>query len=193
MCVYAHMCMRTLNVRVSTIVSVVCRYVLRQYVGSSLDHYRCISAYVPSTQQLRVCDTVQYFPHTIPFPITTDMDSLKQAAEDILSLLAKPKRDYLLRTTLMIFNMQSNRLLPFYTEPQLLLNASFNITHLFMCLNSLLLLCLHPQYIFLHLNMLQHRGCKKFITLSVNFRGWHQFVYNKVDHNTLKTLQLIIF
>lgn len=47
------------------------------YVGPSLDHYRCISAYVPSTQQLRVCDTVQYFPHTILFPITTDMDSLK--------------------------------------------------------------------------------------------------------------------
>ena len=33
------------------------------YVGPSLDHYRLISAYVPSTQQLRVCDTVQYFPH----------------------------------------------------------------------------------------------------------------------------------
>ena len=56
------------------------------YVGPSLDHYRCIFPYVPSTQQLRLCDTVQYFPHIIPFLLTNDIDNLKQAAADILSL-----------------------------------------------------------------------------------------------------------
>ena len=39
-----------------------------------------------------MCETVQYLPHNIPFPINNDIDNLKQAAADILFLLAKPNK-----------------------------------------------------------------------------------------------------
>ena len=61
------------------------------YTGPALDHYRCITAYLPSTSQERISDTAEFFPHTIPLPTTTDAHYLKQAADDILAVLNKPK------------------------------------------------------------------------------------------------------
>ena len=60
------------------------------YVGPSLSHYRCVQCYFPRTRDVRDCDTVEYFPHTIPFPRVTVNDHLKQAATDIISILSNP-------------------------------------------------------------------------------------------------------
>jgi hypothetical protein len=43
------------------------------YVGPSLDHYRCHKCYIPSTSQSWNVLTVDWFPHTVPFPkVDTD-------------------------------------------------------------------------------------------------------------------------
>ena len=38
------------------------------YVGPSMHHYRCVQSYFPRTREVRDCDTVGFFPHSIPFP-----------------------------------------------------------------------------------------------------------------------------
>ena len=60
------------------------------YVGPAMDHYRCVTCYFPKTRTTRVCETVTFFPHEIPFPEVTLSDHLKQAADDIVALLEKP-------------------------------------------------------------------------------------------------------
>ena len=60
------------------------------YVGPSLSHYRCVQCYFPRTREVRDCDTVEFFPHDIPFPRVTLEDHLKQAATDILAILSNP-------------------------------------------------------------------------------------------------------
>ena len=61
------------------------------YIGPALEHYRCINAYIPKTHAERICDTVEFFPHNIPLPTTSDAHYLKAAAEDILAILNNPK------------------------------------------------------------------------------------------------------
>ena len=60
------------------------------YIGPSMEHYRCVKIYVPETGKVRDADTVQFFPHSIQFPSTTTEDYLKQASNDILSILKNP-------------------------------------------------------------------------------------------------------
>ena len=60
------------------------------YVGPALKHYRCVTCYFPKTRSTRVCETVTFFPHKIPFPQVSLRDHLKQAAQDIVTLLASP-------------------------------------------------------------------------------------------------------
>ena len=60
------------------------------YVGPSLQHYRCVSCYFPRTKTLRNCDTVTFSPKAIPFPEIKLEDFLRQAAEDIISILTLP-------------------------------------------------------------------------------------------------------
>ena len=60
------------------------------YVGPSLHHYRCVQCYFPRTREVRNCDTVEFFPHDIPFPRVTVNDHLQQAATDIISILSNP-------------------------------------------------------------------------------------------------------
>jgi hypothetical protein len=57
------------------------------YVGPSLDHYRCHKCYIPSTSRCWDVLTVDWFPHTVPFPTVTNDDYLRQTADDMLSLL----------------------------------------------------------------------------------------------------------
>ena len=38
------------------------------YVGPALNHYRCVTCYFPRTRATRVCETVTFLPHDIPFP-----------------------------------------------------------------------------------------------------------------------------
>ena len=60
------------------------------YVGPATEHYRCVRVYVPSTFRERISDTVEFLPHKTPFPTTSDADTLVQATDDILSILARP-------------------------------------------------------------------------------------------------------
>ena len=60
------------------------------YIGPSLNHYRCVKCYFPRTRSTRDCDTVDFFPTTVPFPQVTVTDFLKQAASDISTILTQP-------------------------------------------------------------------------------------------------------
>ena len=60
------------------------------YTGPSLEHYRCIKCYVPSTRKQRVTDTAAFIPTVIPIPELRTKDMLKQAALDIVHLLNNP-------------------------------------------------------------------------------------------------------
>jgi hypothetical protein len=57
------------------------------YVGPSMEHYRCVKCYLPSSGRERDIDTLELFPKQIPFPQVTTNDYLQQAAADIISIL----------------------------------------------------------------------------------------------------------
>ena len=59
-------------------------------IGSSLEHYRCIKSYIPATKSEINCDTLAFFPHDIPIPKVSTEDYLKQATQDIITLLTHP-------------------------------------------------------------------------------------------------------
>jgi hypothetical protein len=59
------------------------------YVGPSMEHYRCVKYYIPTTARERDVDTLQFFPKKIPFPSISTEDDLKQDASDILAILQK--------------------------------------------------------------------------------------------------------
>ena len=59
-------------------------------VGPSLQHYRCINCYFPKTRSQRDCDTVTFFPTVIPYPKINLDDYLRQATDDIISILTNP-------------------------------------------------------------------------------------------------------
>ena len=61
------------------------------YVGPALEHYRCIQCLMSKLHRLRISDTVQFFPHTIPFPKLTLNDWLHNALNNIVSTLASPQ------------------------------------------------------------------------------------------------------
>ena len=61
------------------------------YVGPALDHYRCVTCHFPRTRTTRICETVTFIPHDVPIPKVSLTDHLKQAAEDIVSILAQPQ------------------------------------------------------------------------------------------------------
>ena len=55
-----------------------------------MDHYHCVLCYFPRTRTSRVCNTVPFLPHKIPFPEVSLKDHLHQAAEDLVTILTKP-------------------------------------------------------------------------------------------------------
>ena len=60
------------------------------YVGPSMKHYRCVQCYFPRTKTTRDCDTVTFFPKNVLFPEIKLEDFLRQAAEDIVTILTLP-------------------------------------------------------------------------------------------------------
>lgn len=57
------------------------------YIGPSLEHYRCVKCFVPKTNSVIDCDTVEFFPHKLKFPEITHEAFLRQAISDIVYLL----------------------------------------------------------------------------------------------------------
>jgi hypothetical protein len=57
------------------------------YVGPSEEHYRCHKCYIPSSSGVRDALTVDWFPHTVPFPKVSTDDYLRQTANDMLTII----------------------------------------------------------------------------------------------------------
>ena len=55
-----------------------------------MNHCRCVKCYFPRTRSVRDCDTVAFFPTTVPFPEIKLDDFLRQAASDIITILTQP-------------------------------------------------------------------------------------------------------
>ena len=64
------------------------------YIGPALDHYRCVTVFVPKTRSTRISDTVMFIPTTIPVPSTTIEDHLRQASSDIVTILSNPPKSH---------------------------------------------------------------------------------------------------
>ena len=62
------------------------------YVGPEIDHYRCLTCYIPKTHRERVSDTVQIIPKNIPITQASFEDHLRRSADDLIHLL-KHKHD----------------------------------------------------------------------------------------------------
>ena len=59
-------------------------------MGPALNHYRCVTCYFPRTRTTRICETVTFIPHDVLIPEVNLTDHLKQASNDIVSILAQP-------------------------------------------------------------------------------------------------------
>ena len=60
------------------------------YVGPAMNHHCCVICYFLRRRSQRVVDTVEFFPHSIPFPEVKLQDFIKQAATDLVTLLKHP-------------------------------------------------------------------------------------------------------
>jgi hypothetical protein len=58
------------------------------YVGPSPEHYRCHKCYIPSTFGIRDALTVDWFPHSVPFPKVGTDEYLRQTSFSALMTLA---------------------------------------------------------------------------------------------------------
>ena len=54
-----------------------------------MEHYRCVTSYFPRTRTTRICETVTFLPHKLPFPKVNLQDHLTQASEDIITILTQ--------------------------------------------------------------------------------------------------------
>ncbi len=65
--------------------------VIAFYVRPAMKHYRCFTAYLPSTKSERVANIVAFLPHRhISVPNTTPAEGIRQALQDISTLLKSP-------------------------------------------------------------------------------------------------------
>jgi hypothetical protein len=61
------------------------------YIGPSMEHYRCVKCLDPQTNRTKDIDTIEFFPHSrIKIPKINTEDYLKQATDDIISILHNP-------------------------------------------------------------------------------------------------------
>ena len=57
------------------------------YVSPAMEHYRCMTCYIPTTRKERIADTIQFFPSKLNFPTLTLNDQLMFALEKITTIL----------------------------------------------------------------------------------------------------------
>ena len=58
------------------------------YIGPAMDHYRCITCYIPSTFKTKFTDTATLIPHNIPISISIH---LRKISSDLIYILNKKK------------------------------------------------------------------------------------------------------
>jgi hypothetical protein len=59
------------------------------YTGPAIDHYRCLTCYVPKTHKSRITDTAAIVPSHIPIPQASLNDHIRKTADDLVHLLHK--------------------------------------------------------------------------------------------------------
>jgi hypothetical protein len=63
------------------------------YVGPALNHYRCFTVWAKETRQLRIVNSLQWFPQKLAIPIASKTDLLRAALEDVHHILVSPDID----------------------------------------------------------------------------------------------------
>lgn len=63
------------------------------YIGPALESYRCFKTYIWSTKAERITDTLEWFPHYVNMPTSSDLELLVAATTDILNILKNPKKN----------------------------------------------------------------------------------------------------
>ena len=61
------------------------------YIGPSMEHYRCVQCFMPTTSSVCNMDTLTLFPTATLFPKTKTEYYLRQSVGDILAIPSKPK------------------------------------------------------------------------------------------------------
>ena len=57
------------------------------YIAPSLQHYRCVRCYVPTTRSELISNTIKFLPEYIPIPNATIEDYIKATLEKILTTM----------------------------------------------------------------------------------------------------------
>ena len=57
------------------------------YIGPSIYHYICMQCYMPTTDIVRITDTLQYILKEFALPKTTKEDYLQQAIGEIIAIM----------------------------------------------------------------------------------------------------------
>ena len=60
------------------------------YIGPAMESYRCFKTYIWSTKAERITDTVEWFPHHVTIPKSSDTEIIIAATKDILKTLQHP-------------------------------------------------------------------------------------------------------
>ena len=60
-----------------------------QYIGPAMNHYRCITCYIPSTFKTRITDIAALIPHNISIPTSTVDDHIRKVSSDLIYILNK--------------------------------------------------------------------------------------------------------
>jgi hypothetical protein len=59
-------------------------------VGPALDHYRCFTVWSKASCQLRIVNSLQWYPQELAMPLASPVDLLRAAVEDIRHILVSP-------------------------------------------------------------------------------------------------------
>jgi hypothetical protein len=57
------------------------------YVGPAFHHYRCYQCWLPSTQETRITDTIEWFPRNVTMPGASPIEELTAATRNLISAL----------------------------------------------------------------------------------------------------------
>jgi hypothetical protein len=63
------------------------------YVGPALNHYQCFTVWSKETRQLRIVNSLQWYPQKLAMPIASKVDLLRAAFEDVHHILVSPDID----------------------------------------------------------------------------------------------------
>ena len=57
------------------------------YVGPAMEHYRCMTCYIPQTRQEQIADTIQFLPSKIKSPSISLNEQIMYALNKIITII----------------------------------------------------------------------------------------------------------